>query len=80
MAALQREHELAPLHRLEADGARVVERLRERLPVAKLREPVRGGALLARDRHGDRVTGMVIGLRSGSGVGVRLGRAIGRVW
>ena len=54
VAALQREHELAPLHRLEADGARVVERLRERLPVAKLREPVRGGALLARDRHRDR--------------------------
>ena len=50
MAALQCEHELALLHLLEADRARVVERLRERLPVAKLRQPVRGGALLVRVR------------------------------
>ena len=60
VAALQREHELAPLHRLEADGARVVERLRERLPVAKLREPVRCGALLARDRVRVRCRGGVV--------------------
>ena len=50
VAALQCEHELALLHLLEADRARVVERLRERLPVAKLRQPVRGGALLQHDR------------------------------
>ena len=50
VTALQREDELALLHLLEADRARVVERLRERLPVAKLRQPVRGGALLQHDR------------------------------
>ena len=55
MAALQCEHELALLHLLEADRARVVERLRERRPVAKLRQPVRGGALLVRGRVGARV-------------------------
>ena len=55
VAALQCEHELALLHLLEADRARVVERLRERLPVAKLRQPVRGGALLVRVRVRARV-------------------------
>ena len=55
VAALQCEHELALLHLLEADRARVVERLRERLPVAKLRQPMRGGALLVRVRVRARV-------------------------
>ena len=52
VAAPQREHELALAHLLEADRARVVERLRERLPFAKLREPVGGGALLRRHKGG----------------------------